>query len=320
MTYFGQLLHVMGLLQDGNFDPVLLMRLLGVLTLASPALLMAGLGLLVLFGARLSERFTTRLTMAAISFALLASIGMMGLMLALDNLHFTVKLADWVAIPGYHFVFKLVFDRLSVAFVILTLAISGVIGSFSTRYMHKDPGFTRYFVLYAMFVLGMVLASLSDTIETLFAGWELVGLSSALLVGFFQERPAPSRNGLWVWIVYRVADAALLLAAIVLHHMKGEGDFDKLMGAGPWPKGDYAIPATEALLVGLLLLVAAARQVGPGAVLRLGCRAPWRGRPPAARSTTGRCRSTSGHSCCCAWDRSSKPRSRWRSSLSSWAC
>ncbi len=43
------------------------------------------------------------------------------------------------------------------------------------------------------------------------------------------------RNGLWVWIVYRVSDAALLLAAVVMHHLTGEGDFDQLLGTGPWP-------------------------------------------------------------------------------------
>ena len=53
-----------------------------------------------------------------------------------------------------------------------------------------------------------MLTSLAGTIETLFTGWELVGLSSALLVAYFQNRPAPVRNGLRVWIVYRISDAA----------------------------------------------------------------------------------------------------------------
>jgi NAD(P)H-quinone oxidoreductase subunit 5 len=104
----------------------------------------------------------------------------------------------------------------------------------------------------------MVLTSLAGTIETLFIGWELVGLSSALLVAYFQERPAPARNGLRVWIVYRVSDAALLLAAIVMHHLRGEGDFEKLLGTAPWPEGQAAISGGPALLVGLLLIVAAA--------------------------------------------------------------
>src|SRR5215472_2730630 len=101
--------------------------------------------------------------------------------------------------------------------------------------MHRERGFNRFFMFYSIFLLGMAITALAGTIETLFAGWELVGLSAALLVAFFQERPAPARNGLWVWAIYRVSDAALLLAAVALHHLRGEGDFDKLLGAGPWP-------------------------------------------------------------------------------------
>jgi NAD(P)H-quinone oxidoreductase subunit 5 len=104
----------------------------------------------------------------------------------------------------------------------------------------------------------MALASLAGTIETLFAGWELVGLSSALLVAFFQERPAPARNGLRVWIVYRISDAALLLAAIVLHHQHGQGDFDRLMGGGSWPDERVVVSGTTATIVAALLLIAAA--------------------------------------------------------------
>src|SRR5205823_11134530 len=120
----------------------------------------------------------------------------------------------------------------------------------ANRYMHREPGYNRFFVLYAFFIAGMVLAALAGTIETLFFGWELVGLSSALLVAFFQERPAPCRNGLRVWAVYRISDAALLLAAVALHHLTGAGDFDRILGAGPWPEGQAALTATQALVVG----------------------------------------------------------------------
>src|SRR5260370_766772 len=107
----------------------------------------------------------------------------------------------------------------------------------------------------------MVVASLSGNIEPLFTGWELVGLSSALLVAYFQERAAPARNGLWVWTVYRVSDAALLLAAVVMHHMTGQGDFDQLLGvarSSPWPEGHVSVEGAPLLAVGLLLLLAAA--------------------------------------------------------------
>ncbi len=61
-----------------------------------------------------------------------------------------------------------------------------------------------------------------------------------------------------VWIVYRLSDAGLLMAALLLHHLSGEGDFDKLMGTGAWPEGVATMPSEQALIVGLLLLVAVA--------------------------------------------------------------
>src|SRR4030088_2896485 len=91
---------------------------------------------------------------------------------------------------------------------ILSFVLSGTIGAFATKYMHRERGYNRFFVLYALFVLGMVVTSLAGTIETLFAGWELVGLSSALLVAFFQERPAPSRDGFRVLVLFPVVPAA----------------------------------------------------------------------------------------------------------------
>lgn len=158
----------------------------------------------------------------------------------------------------FHFRFKFVFDRLSIPFVIMSLVLCGVIGAFAFRYLHLEPGFNRFFLFYAMFQFGMVVSSLAGTIETLFFGWELVGLSSALLVAYFHERPAPVKNGLRVWAVYRIADAAFLVAALVLHHLSGSGDFAAMMGAGDWPFGHASLTSTQALLVGSLLLFAAA--------------------------------------------------------------
>lgn len=232
-----------------------LASLLAYLVVAAPALLVVVLGFPSLLGRPLSERGITRVVQAAVWVGLAALLGLAGLMIARDQTRLAVELGNWVAIPHYHFSVKLIFDGLSVPFAALAYLLCGTIAAFSTRYMHREPGFNRFYVLYAVFFFGMVLAALADTIETLFTGWEMVGLSSALLVAFFQERPAPARNGLRVWVVYRVSDAALLLAAVILHHLTGEGDFDKLLGAG---SGHAAVSPHQALIVGALLLVAAA--------------------------------------------------------------
>ena len=104
-----------------------------------------------------------------------------------------IELGNWVVIPQQHFHFhlKFVFDRLSVPFVILSFLLCGTIGAFTSRYLHREPGYGRFFVCYSLFALGMIVTSLAGTIEVLFLGWELVGLSSALLVAFFHDRAAP---------------------------------------------------------------------------------------------------------------------------------
>src|SRR5262249_48606054 len=60
------------------------------------------------------------------------------------------------------------------------------------------------------------------------------------------------------WVNYRVSDAALLLAAVAMHHLRGQGDFDQLLGSDPWPEARTALTAHQALIVGLLVLTATA--------------------------------------------------------------
>lgn len=243
---------------DMSLDGI--MTMLGLVIVFSPAVLFVLLGGSSLIGVPLSERAITRSTQISVWLGLLGSIGILATMLGSGVRHFPIEFGNWVSIPEQHFHFnvKFVFDRLSVPFTILIFGLCGTVGAFTSRYLHREAGFGRFLVLYSIFFLGMVWSSLAGTIETLFFGWELVGLSSALLVAYFHERANPVRNGLRVWSVYRIADAAFLIAAILLHHLSGSGDFEALMGAGTWPAGQAAISEMHALAVGLLLLVAAA--------------------------------------------------------------
>jgi NAD(P)H-quinone oxidoreductase subunit 5 len=239
-----------------------LFHFLGATVLIAPAMLLVILGVSTLLDRRLSERTVSRLTQAAVVVGLLAAIGVLALMLSTGDRLKTLPLGEWLALPAldFHFTFKFVFDRLSVPFVILSFLLVGTTGAFASKYLHREPGFSRFFVLFAIFLLGMVLTSLAGTIETLFTGWEFVGLSSALLVGFFHERSSPVQNGLRVWTVYRISDAAFLVATISMHHLTGGegGDFTKLMGHGVWPEGVAEVSSSQALFIGLLLLIAAA--------------------------------------------------------------
>ena len=234
--------------------------ILGITVVASPAVLVFVLGLTSIVGKSLREQAIDRWTYATTVVGLLAAIAILGIMLAVNTRYVPIELGNWVVIPQQHFHFhlKFVFDRLSVPFVILSFLLCGTVGAFTSRYLHREAGYRRFYVFYSLFALGMIVTSLAGTIEVLFFGWELVGLSSALLVAYFHERKSPVQNGLRVWSVYRVADAAFLIAAVALHHLTGEGDFAGLMGTGSWPDGQASLTSNQALFIGLLLLLAAA--------------------------------------------------------------
>ncbi|TWT87961.1 proton-conducting transporter transmembrane domain-containing protein [Neorhodopirellula pilleata] len=237
-----------------------ILQLLGTAVVASPLLLLAVLGGTAMFQRPLGEASISRWTQAAVLFSLLPAIGILIIMLATGIRNVPIELGNWVTIPEqqFHFHLKFVFDRLSIPFLMLSCVLCGVVGEFTRRYLHREDGYARFFLFYAMFFSGMVLSSLAGTIETLFVGWEMVGLSSALLVAYFHERENPVRNGQRVWSIYRLSDAALLIAAITMHHMVGEGDFGGLMSSGIWPEGTAAVTPGQALLVGTLLLIGAA--------------------------------------------------------------
>ena len=258
-------------------ETLTVVTVLGTLVVGTPLVLLAALGIPSLIGGTLSERATARACRLAIAIGLLACIGTLVSMLVTGDRHVVLNVGNWVAfqddLPServhYHFSLKFEFDRLSVPLSILCFVLCGTVGAFATRYLHRESGYNRFFVLFALFLSGMVIASLADTIETLFIGWEFVGLSSALLVAFFQERPAPTRNGLSIWVIYRVSDAALLLAAVALHHVTGEGDFDQLLGTQSWPNTQLPLNQSQSLLIGLLLLFAVAGKSALRTVLGL---------------------------------------------------
>ncbi|EMI16161.1 NADH subunit 5 [Rhodopirellula maiorica SM1] len=235
---------------------------LGTAVVASPAILLATLGLAALIDRPFSETAISRLTQVAVLFSLFPAIGILALMLIVGTRYVPIEMGDWVTIEDadldFHFHLKFVFDRLSIPFLILSCVLCGVVGAFTRRYLHREQGYGRFFLYYAVFYCGMVTSSLAGTIETLFVGWEMVGLSSALLVAYFHERENPVRNGQRVWSIYRLSDAAFLIAAITMHHMTGQGDFGGLMSSGVWPEGTAAVNSSQALLVGTLMLIAVA--------------------------------------------------------------
>ena len=125
---------------------------------------------------------------------------------------FTLYEAD-----DYSFPVLLYFDRISAVYLGCVWAIFSIIVKYCRYYLHREAGYKRFFLTIFSFVFGLNLVILSGSIDILFAGWEIVGMSSFLLIAFYRHRVQPVRNSLRAYTVYRFCDVGLLLGSWMSH-------------------------------------------------------------------------------------------------------
>ena len=124
------------------------------------------------------------------------------------------ELFQWFPNPEINFEFYL--DGLSGIMMVLICSLSLVIQLFSTSYMSKDEKYTKYFEYFNFFVFSMLLLVLSGNFLVMFFGWELVGLSSYLLISFWSEKKSASRAGNKAFILNRIGDFGFLIGLMMI--------------------------------------------------------------------------------------------------------
>ncbi len=174
-----------------------------------------------------------------------------------------VSLGDWFTVADYGFPLSLLIDKLSLPLVCITVVLAGVVGSFSVRYLHRDPGFYRFFLLMHLFTFGALLVFTADSLDLLIGGWEIVGITSVLLISFFQYRPDPVRNALRVFGIYRIADLFMLLAVFLAHHWFHTASWQGMF-SGDWPGHINNLDGSKAAVIAVLLVFAASGKSSQG--------------------------------------------------------
>ncbi len=111
------------------------------------------------------------------------------------------------------------FDKVTAVFAFMGSLITFLVAIFSRYYMHRDEGFKRFFNTLLLFFLGYNLLVFSGNFETLFMGWEIIGVCSFLLIAFYRDRYLPVKNALKVISVYRLGDIFLILAMWMSHQI-----------------------------------------------------------------------------------------------------
>lgn len=117
-----------------------------------------------------------------------------------------------------HFSIDFYFDRITVLYGMMATGVTFLVSKFSRTYMHRDKGFKRFFNNVLFFYLGINIIIFAGNFETLFIGWEFIGIASFLLISFYRDRYLPVKNALKVISFYRLADIFLLLSIWLCHH------------------------------------------------------------------------------------------------------
>jgi NADH-quinone oxidoreductase subunit L len=217
-----------------------------------------------LFGARVGKQATAFIACAAIvgAFAFAA--------LSFYDLSDRVPLARHVVIPVYTFLslglfnagFDLLLDPLSAVMICVVTGVGALIHLYSTGYMEEEDAgeYARYFAYLNFFIFSMLTLVLAANFMVLFTGWELVGVSSYLLIGFFRGKTSAADAGKKAFIVNRVGDLGFLLGIFILMSVYGSLDFDAIL-----PHADKLGAGTGlATLTALLLFMGAAGKSAQG--------------------------------------------------------
>ncbi len=155
----------------------------------------------------------------------------------------------WLSIGRLTIEFGAVVDRLSILMMLVVTGVGSAIMIYSAGYMKDDRGYSRYFACMSLFLFSMLGVVVSNNFIQLFVFWELVGVSSYLLIGFWFERPAAAEAGKKAFLVNRIGDFGFMLGIVLVITRTGTAGFSELQNAWPLPGLSPAMITLIALLV-----------------------------------------------------------------------
>ena len=173
--------------------------------------------------------FRSRTASAAISVGAVAGSFLLTLLLLLvatgGKLHPSVA---WLAIEGLEIDIGLQIDSLSKLMLCVVTGVGSLIHIFSLGYMKEDRDFSRYFAFLSLFIFSMLGIVLADNLVMMFIFWELVGVSSYLLIGFWFEKPSAADAAKKAFLTNRVGDFGFLLGILMVWAAMGSINFDAI--------------------------------------------------------------------------------------------
>ncbi len=215
-----------------------------------PVIPLLGFVLVLSLNRRLGHQ-ASLVAIAASGISFLLSLAVAAQVLA-DPATYLRPLPTWIAVGGLEVGFDLFIDQLTVVMLLVVTGVGFLIHLYSVGYMHGDERYARFFAYLNLFLASMLILVLGSNLLTLFLGWELVGLSSYLLIGFWFEKMENAVAAKKAFITNRVGDVSFMIAMFLAFATFESLDFLVLIEAAP------DLGATTAFVLVLLLLGGAA--------------------------------------------------------------
>jgi NADH-quinone oxidoreductase subunit L len=212
--------------------------------------------ILIFFGKRLSRQgdwYGTGVLFFCLGVAI--AILIQKLTLFEEPLVFTFQWLDFGNVPvvgSLPITLGIVIDNLSAIMLVVVCIVSALVHLFSIGYMRGDVRYSRYFAYLSLFTFSMLVIVLTNNFFTMYVGWELVGLTSYLLIGHWYEKAAASNAAKKAFIVTRIGDVGMFIGIMILYftfHTFGFREIFEGMSAGQIPFGSQQWLTAAGILI-----------------------------------------------------------------------
>lgn len=193
-------------------------------------------------------KISAALSILAIGVGLILSI-LISMIVFAGEAGFTYEVAvRWLNMPGLSVDMGLLIDPLTAVMLLVVTIVALLVQVYSLGYMHDDPGFASYYAYQSIFAGSMLGLVVANNFGQIFVFWELVGLSSYLLIGFWFGRNSAKDAAKKAFITNRIGDFGFLLGILFLQIIFGTLNYSELAGAVAG-YGNTAILITVSLLL-----------------------------------------------------------------------
>jgi len=218
-----------------------------------PLLPLLGSAINGLLGAKWPNKFVTAVAITSTGLSFLCALEAVREFFASGQALFHKEFFTWITAGNFRAGFDLQMDQLTVVMLLVVTGVGWLIHIYATGYMAHEGGYYRFFSYLNLFMFFMLILVLAANYALLFVGWEGVGLSSYLLIGFYFLKKSAADAGKKAFIVNRIGDFGFMLGMFLLFRAFGTLDFAQLFAkAGTWQPD--AIGKFGTLTIACLLL------------------------------------------------------------------